>query len=160
MLSVQATGSSSLLYAQNVHKARQPSTDMSEQMKADFTEALKSAGVDESAIPELLEKIQEAVATVTSSSTSGDLGDVIKQTVQSVLQENGVDVAKFDAAMAAQRPQGPPPPPPAAASSNQSDQQNLLDLLSVNATDDTQESLIQQLLAQLRNTGSLFDASV
>lgn len=159
MLSVQATGPSSLLYTQHTQRARQPSTDMSEQMKADFTEALKSAGVDESEIPGLLEKIQATVAQLSSSATSGDPGEAIKQTVQSVLKENGVDVEKFDAAMEAQRPEGPPPPPPTAAASDQSDQQSLLDLLAANASDDTQESLIQQLLAKLRNTGSLFDTS-
>jgi hypothetical protein len=157
MLSIQSAGLSSALYTQNVQR---PTRDFSAQMKSDFTAALKSAGVDESEIPTLLEKIQEAVAGVTSTESSTDKGEAIKQAVQAVLKENGVDVDKFDAAMEALRPQGPPPPPPGGASSVDGNQQSLFQTDATDETEDSNQSLIELLLEQLNGNGSLFDATV
>jgi hypothetical protein len=129
-------------------------------MKADITEALKVAGVDESDIPGLLDKIQQAIAELTASGAPAGGPDALKKAVEKVLEESGVDVAKFDAAMKARRPQGPPPPPPGGASALEEEgDQNLFDLMSTDATGDTEDSLLELLLQRLNDTGSLFDAT-
>ncbi|MGC4004332.1 MAG: hypothetical protein QM811_14920 [Pirellulales bacterium] len=80
-----------------------------------FSDALKSAGVDDSQVDDLLSQIQDAVSTAKESSDGSDPAS-IRAAVQGVLRSNGVDVAKFEDALHADRTGGPPPPPPGATS--------------------------------------------
>jgi len=89
-------------------------TDFAAKMKSMFESAAKTAGVSESDIPSLMEKVQKAVDAAKSNGSKDPRA--IKTAVDGVLKENGVDVEKFQAAMDAQRPQGgqrPSGPPPA-----------------------------------------------
>jgi hypothetical protein len=76
------------------------------QRQSDFASALQSAGVDPSKVGDIQSQIDAAVQSVRqdgSTSTSGtDQRAAIKQAVDGVLQQNGVDVTKFDAALKAQ----------------------------------------------------------
>lgn len=155
MTSIQSTGFSSALYAQ---RTQTTPVKMSDQMKEDFTEALKSAGVSESDIPALLEEIQQTVDEVVASGSANGRRDVIKQAVDQVLEKNGVDTEKFGAAMQARRPGGPPPPPPGGAPVSEEDSVSLFDSV-LNSTDEENETTLLELILQnLDKTGSLFDA--
>jgi hypothetical protein len=63
-------------------------------LKEDFTSALKSAGVDDSKIPELLSQIEAAF----NNSSDGTPED-IHNAINSILENNGVDVQKFEASI-------------------------------------------------------------
>lgn len=155
MTSIQSTGFSSALYAQ---RTQATPVKMSDQMKEDFTEALKSAGVSESDIPALLEEIQQTVDELVAGGSANGRRDVIKQAVDQVLEKNGVDTEKFGAAMQARRPGGPPPPPPGGAPVSEEDSVSLFDSV-LNSTDEENETTLLELILQnLDKTGSLFDA--
>lgn len=80
--------------------------DFSEAIKPGFESAARTAGVREAKIPGLLEDVRQAVAKATANALgSKNPRASIQAAVDGVLKENGVDVARFQAAMEAQRGQ-------------------------------------------------------
>jgi len=68
--------------------------------------ALKTAGVDDSKVSGLMDEVQKAIDKVKSAGGTGNQRDAIKQAVDGVLKDNGVDIQKFQAAMKAQHHHG------------------------------------------------------
>jgi division protein CdvB (Snf7/Vps24/ESCRT-III family) len=77
------------------------------------TDALTAVGVDASKLDEVKSAIDSAIASMTQDSEEGaDSRDAIKETVNKVLDQYGIDKDAFDQQMRAgmgEPPQGPPP---------------------------------------------------
>jgi hypothetical protein len=74
------------------------------QRQSEFASALQSAGVDSSKVGDIQSQIDAAIQSVRQNggSSGTDQRTAIKDAVDGVLQKNGVDVSKFDAALKAQ----------------------------------------------------------
>lgn len=189
MSAINSVGSSTAMQYADQLRQRQggPSSgkDFAANMKSMFESAAKTAGVSESDLPGLMEKVQKAVETARSSGSKDP--SAIKAAVEGVLKDSGVDVAKFDAAMEAQRPQGmpggkrPSGPPPAGGppggahgprggdkpqraestdetdSTEQTELEKLIEALTSGTTDEDKQSLLALIKQQSSGTGTLLD---
>jgi|GEM_PF-6897698 len=77
-------------------KGMQPPKEMQQQIEAQFKKAADAAGVDSSQFAEMGGKIQDALKNV-DLSASDDPQATIESTINSVLQENGIDAEQFKA---------------------------------------------------------------
>lgn len=98
-----SAGSSQLLYLQQLQKAQggtQEPPDFQAEFKSRVEDAAKAVGVDPAKIPDLVKQIQDAVEQARSSvGSSGDPRSAIRDAVDGVLKQNGIDPAKFRSAL-------------------------------------------------------------
>ena len=73
------------------------------QFMAQFEAAAKSAGVDSSKLGDLERQVQEAVQNTLKAGGSGDKRAAIRDAVDSVLKNNGIDPGRFRSALETQR---------------------------------------------------------
>ena len=103
MSSVGSTGSD-VTSATAQLRAYASDTNAQAKRKAAMDAALTAAGADPSKLPDLEKQIQAAVQSSRKNSDgTSDPKTAVGDAVNSVLKQNGLDPAKFDAQMASQR---------------------------------------------------------
>ena len=93
-----------LLLAQQLDRARagQNAGDGAAKWKAAFESALKNAGADPAKLSDLEQQIRDAVESARqNSSGSPDQRSAVRDAVNNVLKQNGIDPAKFEAELKA-----------------------------------------------------------
>ena len=91
------------LLLQRLQRAQPDPTDTARR-QADFEAAATDAGADPTKLAELEQQIQQAIQTAQQNGdTSTDQRAAIQEAVRNVLQQNGVDPAKFEEAMKSQQ---------------------------------------------------------
>lgn len=124
--------------------------------KEHLSAALQSIGVDESTSADVLTQIDEAISMLESESSSGTVSrDVIRSTIDGVLEANGIDRAEVGEAIRANgparsggspgsgRPNGPPPPPRQDESETSTVESALL---SAGVDESSTDDLIRQIV--------------
>ena len=97
------------LLAQRLQSLRveQDSEDRAAQRKAELESALKAAGADPAKLADLEQQLQDAVQSAQqSASGSTDPRTAVRDAIENVLNQNGIDPAKFEAEMKAQHTGG------------------------------------------------------
>ena len=107
MSHVPKVGSNASILAQQLLLQRVNDQDAEKgaaQRKAGFVAALTAAGADSAKLPELEKKIQDAVqAARKNANGTTDAPTAVRSAIHDVLKKNGLDPAKFDAKLKAQR---------------------------------------------------------
>lgn len=181
MSAISNVGSSTASqYADQLRRQGGPSSaDFAARMQSVFASAAKAAGVSDSDIPGLMQQVKKAVEAAKSDG-SKDPGSV-RTAIEGVLKNNGVDVAKFNAAVEAQRPKGGPGGPggahkhhhkkpsgteassgtEAALQSDSTQQTELQKLIATLQSGNEQDAqtILQTIKQQSTGNGTLFDAA-
>ncbi len=125
---------------------RPPQGPSPEQRQEDLAAALKSVGVDDTTATDVLSQVQVAVDNLNSTSASGAANErSIRNAVAEVLEANGIDAQKIDAAIKSNPPPGPPPPRGPKPSDDESSSVESA-LLASNVDESNLDKLLSEML--------------